>query len=48
MEVSMKFRCKETGNVVEFTSEHDIKTMQEHPQYEEVVEEVKPKTTKAK
>lgn len=36
----MKFKCKHTGNVVEFFSEHDIKDMQRHPEYEEVVEEV--------
>lgn len=35
-----KFRDKNNGNVFEFKLEHDIKTMREHPEYEEVVEEV--------
>lgn len=35
----MKFKCKLSGGVYEFTAEHDIKTMKEHPDYEEVVEE---------
>jgi hypothetical protein len=34
-----KFRCKQSGNVFEFTHEHDIKTMRTHASYEEVVEE---------
>jgi hypothetical protein len=43
-----KFRDKATGNVFEFTQEHDIKTMREHTEYVEVIEEVlkKPLTTK--
>lgn len=36
----MKFKCQLSGTVVEFTTEHDIKTMLEHPQYD-VVDEVK-------
>ncbi len=35
----MKFKCNHTGNIVEFFSEHDIKDMQRHPEYTEVVEE---------
>lgn len=35
-----RFKCKQSGNVFEFTVEHDIKTMRTHPEYEEVVEEV--------
>lgn len=31
-----KFKDKSTGNVFEFTLEHDIKTMRKHPEYEEV------------
>lgn len=36
-----KFRCNETGNIVEFTSEYDIKSMRTNLEYTEVVEEVK-------
>jgi hypothetical protein len=36
----MKFKCKASGTVVEFTSEYDIKAMLSHPSYD-VVEEVK-------
>lgn len=35
----MKFKDKATGNIFEFTSEHDIKTMLAHPEYEQVKEE---------
>jgi hypothetical protein len=45
----MKFKCLLSGNIVEFTSPHDIKTTQDHPQYEEVVEtETKPTPAKPK
>jgi hypothetical protein len=37
-----KFKDKLSGCVVEFLLEHDIKAMREHPEYDEVVEEVKP------
>lgn len=44
----MKFKCKLTGCVYEFTTEHDIKTMKEHPDYTEVAEETpKPAAKKA-
>lgn len=46
-----KFKDNQTGNVYEFTAEHDIKTMQRHPEYVEVVEEEPkkaPKKTEAK
>lgn len=36
-----KFKDKATGNIFEFTSDHDIKTMREHFEYEEVKEEEK-------
>ena len=36
------FKCIQTGNVTEFDLEWDIRTMRQHPDYEEVVEEVKP------
>jgi len=42
-----KFKDNATGNVFEFTTEHDIQTMRKHPEYTEVKEEVKqPKKTK--
>ena len=31
-----KFKCQHTGNIVEFTTEHDIATMQKHTEYTEV------------
>lgn len=31
-----KFKDNATGNVFEFTLDHDIKTMREHPEYTEV------------
>ena len=34
-----KFKCNNSGNVFEFTFEHDIKTMRTHPEYTEVLEE---------
>lgn len=48
----MIFKCKVSGNTVEFTQEHDIKAMLKHPQYE-VVEtskkvQVEVKSTKKK
>ena len=36
-----QFKCVQTGNTVEFNLEHDIRTMRQHPEYTEVVEEVK-------
>ncbi len=50
-----KFKCQHTGNIVEFTTEHDILTMQKHTEYTEVLdaslkepaaEEVAPKKRK--
>lgn len=35
------FRCRSTGNTVEFDLEWDITQMRAHPDYEEVVVEVK-------
>lgn len=35
------FKCLQTGNVTEFTLEWDIVQMKAHPDYVEVVEEVK-------
>ena len=42
------FKCTQTGNVTEFTIEHDIVQMKTHPDYEEVQEEVKPATKSKK
>lgn len=36
------FKCIQTGNTVEFDLDHDILTMRQHPDYEEVLEKVKP------
>lgn len=33
-----KFKCIASGEVYEFTAEHDIKSMRSHPEYQEVVE----------
>jgi hypothetical protein len=33
-----KFKCQHTGNIVEFTTEHDILTMQKHTEYTEVLD----------
>jgi hypothetical protein len=47
-----RFKDIATGNIFEFTQEHDIQTMRKHPEYTEVVEEQeqpvlkKPLTTK--
>ncbi len=44
--MSVKFKCNQSGNVFEFFTEHDIKTMKEHSGYTEIketpVEEKKP------
>jgi hypothetical protein len=34
-----RFKCNQSGNIFEFTSEHDIKTMRTHPGYTEVIQE---------
>lgn len=36
------FKCNQTGNTVEFDLDHDIDAMRTHPDYVEVLEEVKP------
>jgi hypothetical protein len=42
-EINMaKFKDKQSGCVVEFLLEHDIKAMLAHPEYDVVEEEVKP------
>lgn len=42
------FKCLQTGNVVEFTLEWDIVQMKAHPDYAEIVEEVKQEEKPAK
>lgn len=37
----MKYKCLLSGTVIEFTDEVDIKSMKNHPQYEEVQETTK-------
>lgn len=45
--MGIKFKCKHSGNVFEFFTEHDIKTMRVHDEYEEVKEEeIKTETVK--
>lgn len=34
--VSVKFKCVQSGNVFEFHTEHDVKTMRTHPGYVEI------------
>ena len=34
-----KFRCKASGNIVEFTVQYDIDTMEGHDGYEEVFDD---------
>lgn len=34
--VSVKFKCVQSGNIFEFHTEHDVKTMRTHPGYVEV------------
>lgn len=34
-----KFKCKYSNGIYEFTFEHDIKSMREHSDYEEVAED---------
>jgi hypothetical protein len=34
-----KFRCKASGNIIEFTIQHDIDTMEGHDGYEEIFDD---------
>ena len=34
----MKFKCIQSGNIIEFTQEHEIAEMRKHSGYAEVVE----------
>lgn len=44
----MKFMCKQSKEVYEFTQEHDIKGMLEHPDYSVVEETVEPQPSEPK
>jgi hypothetical protein len=41
-----KFRCNETGNVIEFSSDYDVKAMRNNTEYTEVIEELKKEAQK--
>lgn len=43
----MIFKCKKTGNTVEFKAEHDVEAMKQHPDYE-VVTKLESKKNKKK
>lgn len=34
-----KFRCKQSNNIIEFTTQYDIDSMKGHPDYERLDEE---------
>ncbi len=36
--MGVKFKCNQSGNVFEFFTDHDIKTMREHSEYTEIKE----------
>lgn len=36
---AVRFKCKQSGNVFEYFTDHDIKTMRAHQEYEEVKEQ---------
>jgi hypothetical protein len=40
------FKCLQSGNTVEFVNEWDIAQIKAHPDYVEVIEEVKPVVVK--
>ena len=42
------FKCRSTGNTVDFDLEWDIVQMRAHPDYEEVIQEEKKPEVKAK
>lgn len=43
-----KFRCNETGNIIEFFSDYDLKAMRINTEYTEVVEDKEDKEVKKK
>lgn len=34
--MGVKFKCNQSGNIFEFETAHDIKTMRQHPEYTEL------------
>lgn len=40
-EIQMKFKCKQSGNIIEFTAEHDIESMKNDSNYEVVTDHKK-------
>ena len=42
LNIMAKFRCKASGNIIEFTYEVDIKSTRRNKAYEEVIEEAAP------
>ena len=36
--MSVKFKCNQSGNIFEFFTDHDIKTMRAHSEYTEITE----------
>jgi hypothetical protein len=34
--MTVTFKCNKTGNTVKFSSEYDIESMRQHPEYTEV------------
>jgi hypothetical protein len=38
--MGVKFKCNQSGNIFEFFTAHDIKTMRSHPEYQEIIAEV--------
>ena len=36
---AVRFKCNQSGNVFEYFTEHDIKTMRSHSEYTELVEQ---------
>lgn len=41
--MSVTFKCKRSGQEVTFVTEHDIKTMRQHPEYVELLSDVEGK-----
>jgi len=34
--MTIQFKCNHTGQIYAFVTEHDIRTMREHPEYTEI------------
>lgn len=48
METKVKFQCKLSKNIFEFSNSFDIEDMRKHPQYQEIKEELVKVSTKKK